>query len=50
LAQAVVDLVEQREQWETLKANGRSFIEQERTWSASVARYASIYRELAPQS
>ncbi len=44
LAQAVVDLVEQKESWGTLKANGRSFVEQERTWRASVSRYAGIYR------
>ncbi len=46
LAQAVVDLVEQKELWGTLKANGRSFVERERTWRASVSGYSGIYREL----
>jgi PEP-CTERM/exosortase A-associated glycosyltransferase len=43
LAQAVADLVEQEELWEKLKVNGRSFVEQERTWRVSVSRYDEVY-------
>lgn len=46
LAQAVVDLEKQKDSWEALKANGRSFVEQERNWYASVSRYNEVYSKL----
>ncbi len=47
LAQAIVELLDRREQWPKLRAQGRAFVEAERTWAASVARYAQIYEGLA---
>jgi PEP-CTERM/exosortase A-associated glycosyltransferase len=47
LADAILALLERRERWPELRARGRAFVEAERTWAASVARYAPIYRELA---
>jgi glycosyltransferase involved in cell wall biosynthesis len=47
LAEAILALLERRERWPALRARGRAFVEAERTWAASVARYAPIYRALA---
>jgi PEP-CTERM/exosortase A-associated glycosyltransferase len=38
-----------REQWNAVRAAGRAFVEQERNWSASVARYAAPYHALAAE-
>lgn len=46
LARALLELLDRREQWPKLRAQGRAFVEAERTWAASVARYARIYEEL----
>ncbi len=46
LANAVVTLFADRERWPALQASGRRFVEQERNWQASVARYEPIYRGL----
>jgi len=46
LADAVLDLIGHREQWEAYKINGRSFVEQERNWSVSVSRYRELYHKL----
>ncbi len=35
----------QREQWPQIRAQARRFVEQERTWTRSVARYAEVYRK-----
>ena len=43
LAQAIVRLLEQRERWPQLREQGRRFVERERTWAASIARYAPVY-------
>jgi glycogen synthase len=34
----------QREHWPALRQRARRYVERERTWSASVARYAEVYR------
>jgi PEP-CTERM/exosortase A-associated glycosyltransferase len=47
LAEAILALLERRERWPERRARGRAFVEAERTWAASVARYAPIYRALA---
>jgi PEP-CTERM/exosortase A-associated glycosyltransferase len=47
LAEAILALLERRDRWPGLRARGRAFVEAERTWAASVARYAPIYRSLA---
>lgn len=46
LAGAVHTLLDDRERWPTLRAAGRRFVEQERHWAGSVARYAEPYRAL----
>lgn len=47
LAQAVLRLLDARDAWPRLRANGRAFVERERTWANSVARYQPIYERLA---
>ena len=32
--------------WDNLKAQGRQFVETERNWAASVARYREVYGRL----
>jgi PEP-CTERM/exosortase A-associated glycosyltransferase len=46
LADAVVALFADRARWPALRAAGRRFVEQERNWQASVARYEPVYRRL----
>ncbi len=46
LAAAIQRLLSSRERWTELKANGRRFVETERTWAASVARYQPVYERL----
>lgn len=46
LAAAVNDLLARRDQWQQMRNNGRAFVEQERTWTSSVARYQSVYGDL----
>jgi len=43
LADAVLMLLDRREQWPAIQAAGRRFVEQERSWPASVARYRPVY-------
>jgi PEP-CTERM/exosortase A-associated glycosyltransferase len=47
LAAAVLDLVGHPERWPQVKLNARRFVENERNWRASVARYRSVYGALA---
>ncbi len=49
LAQAVTHLLSHPDSWPALRQAGRRFVESERNWSASVARYAPIYSRLCPQ-
>ncbi|MFZ1827432.1 MAG: TIGR04063 family PEP-CTERM/XrtA system glycosyltransferase [Candidatus Competibacteraceae bacterium] len=44
-----LDLLAHPERWPALKANGRRFVEEERNWAVSVARYRAIYERLAGQ-
>lgn len=46
LAAAVLDLVRHPERWAALKSTARSFVENERNWRASVARYRGVYGAL----
>ena len=46
LAQNVGDLLAAQDQWPALRANGRRFVETERNWPISVARYKQIYARL----
>lgn len=46
LAAAVVDLLARRDDWQGMRDRGRAFVEQERTWTASVSRYPAVYGAL----
>ncbi len=50
LAEVIDRTLGRRAQWNAVRAAGRAFVERERNWSASVARYAAPYRELAAES
>ena len=47
LAQAVQALLSRRADWPRLRAQGRRYVEAERNWGASVARYQPAYAALA---
>jgi glycogen synthase len=34
----------QREMWPVIRSKARQFVEQERTWASSVARYGKVYQ------
>jgi hypothetical protein len=44
LAAALVDVLAREADWPRIRQQARRFVEQERTWSNSVARYAEVYR------
>jgi hypothetical protein len=44
LAAAIEDVLARRDDWPRVRAQARRFVEQERTWAHSVARYAEVYR------
>jgi glycosyltransferase involved in cell wall biosynthesis len=46
LAAKVVALLKYEQGWDALKKNGRRFVESERNWAASVARYRGVYGSL----
>jgi len=46
LASKVVGLLKYEEGWDRMKKNGRQFVETERNWAASVARYRGVYGSL----
>jgi PEP-CTERM/exosortase A-associated glycosyltransferase len=51
LAAALGRLLQHREQWPTMRAAARRFVENERTWARSVARYRDVYaRALAERN
>ena len=49
LAETVVQLLAQRVDWPRLRRAGRQHVESDRNWSASVSRYAQVYRSVAAQ-
>ena len=49
LARTLLQLFDRRELWPELRANARQFVERERNWAASVARYRDVYGALAPR-
>jgi PEP-CTERM/exosortase A-associated glycosyltransferase len=49
LADKVGALLEAQQQWPHLRAAGRHYVETERNWPVSVARYQAIYNRLAGQ-
>ncbi|MCB1777905.1 MAG: glycosyltransferase, exosortase A system-associated [Candidatus Competibacteraceae bacterium] len=46
LTAKALELLAHPERWPALKANGRRFVEEERTWRNSVGRYQAIYTRL----
>jgi len=46
LASKVLDLLNTPERWPAMKAAGRRFVETERNWKVSVARYRDVYSSL----
>ena len=46
LASAALELLQARNRWEDFRQAGRRFVETERNWAASVARYAPVYERL----
>jgi hypothetical protein len=42
----VVGLLKYEQGWDSMKKNGRQFVEAERNWVASVARYRGVYGSL----
>jgi PEP-CTERM/exosortase A-associated glycosyltransferase len=46
LAEKVLGLLAAPGRWPALRAQGRRFVENERSWAASVARYAPLYQRL----
>ncbi|WP_026280832.1 MULTISPECIES: TIGR04063 family PEP-CTERM/XrtA system glycosyltransferase [unclassified Thioalkalivibrio] len=46
LANTVLDTLAREPEWDAVRAAGRRFVERERTWARSVARYQAIYERL----
>lgn len=46
LARAIEMVLERRADWPRIRATARRFVEEERTWTLSVGRYANVYRAL----
>lgn len=49
LEKGIETALAQREHWPQIRAQARRFVEQERTWTNSVARYAEVYRRALAQ-
>ena len=47
LAEKVVSLLDAKSKWQALRTEGRRFVETERNWRVSVARYQNVYGRLA---
>lgn len=47
LAKRILEVLEWRDRWEAIRKEGRRFVEQERNWARSVARYRPIYEGLS---
>lgn len=47
-ADAVVGLFAARDRWDAFRDAGRTFVENERNWLASVSNYREVYTRLAP--
>jgi PEP-CTERM/exosortase A-associated glycosyltransferase len=50
LASKVLDLLNMPERWPEMKAAGRRYVETERNWKVSVARYRDVYNRLASKA
>jgi glycosyltransferase involved in cell wall biosynthesis len=47
LAEAILRMLEERVRWPQMRAQGRHFVEEERNWTRSVARYMPVFDRLA---
>jgi len=50
LADAILRLLEARSRWPQMREQGRRFVEKERNWPRSVARYAPVFSRLASEA
>ena len=50
LAQTIESVLERTGEWPRIQEQARRFVETERTWAHSVARYADVYAALCPAS
>jgi glycosyltransferase involved in cell wall biosynthesis len=50
LADALLRLFAEPQRWAELRANGRRFVEAERNWAGSVARYRDVYAGLTDRA
>jgi PEP-CTERM/exosortase A-associated glycosyltransferase len=48
LARTIEAVIARKADWPRLRQQARHFVETERTWARSVARYADVYRSLQP--
>jgi glycosyltransferase involved in cell wall biosynthesis len=46
LAHAIETVLEDKDEWPRMRENARRFVESERNWVRSVARYADVYHSL----
>jgi PEP-CTERM/exosortase A-associated glycosyltransferase len=50
-ATALADLIDRRDQWDTMRAAARAHVEQRHDWARNVQRYQDVYQSLlAPQA
>ena len=50
LARAIESVLKRRDEWPRVRENARRFVESERNWALSVARYADVYHSLGDWS
>jgi glycosyltransferase involved in cell wall biosynthesis len=48
LGDAILRLLRQRDHWPALREQGRRFVERERNWQGSAARYREVFGRLSP--
>jgi glycosyltransferase involved in cell wall biosynthesis len=46
LVKAILMLLQYPDEWPRMQSAGREFVERERNWPASVARYKAVYERL----
>lgn len=46
LAETLINLINERDQWNDIRHAGRNFVETERNWHKSVSNYSSVYEKL----
>jgi PEP-CTERM/exosortase A-associated glycosyltransferase len=50
LSQQVLALLEAPQKWQEFRQSGRRFVEEERNWTASVARYRNVYGSITEKA